>query len=162
MNQFQRIALGLLVGFICLAVTQCVIVWLTVSVAGPTTVQNSVDEEESEKWTDQLPVEQSENLQAKLPRSYRWQVFREEQLLVHRYCAVCGTEKAPQLHHIKSFHQHPELECDPCNVIRLCGFEANGCHFYWGHDPDGKGPRKPNFKLTNPNIVADAAAAWGD
>src|ERR1035437_1990816 len=43
-------------------------------------------------------------------------------------CAACGSSKRPQVHHMKSFSQHPELELDPTNLITLC--MDNDCHLY--------------------------------
>ena len=62
-------------------------------------------------------------------------------------CAACGSSKRPQVHHMKSFSQHPELELDPTNLITLC--MDNDCHLYIGH--------LDNFKITNTFVVEDSA-----
>ena len=38
------------------------------------------------------------------------------------------------------------------NLITLCREH----HFRIGHDPDGKGPAKPNWSASNPNVRTDA------
>ena len=51
----------------------------------------------------------------------------------------------------------PELIGDVGNLIVLCRGKGGGCHFRVGHDPDGPGPRQPNFAESNPNVRRDAA-----
>ena len=66
-------------------------------------------------------------------------------------CVICGTTKSLQLHHIKPFHLHPQLELDSHNYILVCTSKYAGfnCHLAAAHGS--------NFKLENPWIVEDAA-----
>lgn len=153
MQSFQKVTVGILIVAVVLILAICSIVVIDViQKASRPKAKSSISF-----------VNQVDASIESIPRSYQWRVFREDYLLDHPNCAACGTSKGLQLHHIKPFHTHPKLECDPNNVIQLCGFEGSGCHFYIGHDPDGPhGPKKPNFKLSNPNVVADAAMKFGD
>jgi 5-methylcytosine-specific restriction enzyme A len=82
-------------------------------------------------------------------RSYEWSKVRNEFLKTHNICAVCGTSKDLQVHHIKPFHLRPELELDPDNLITLCTSKYWGfnCHLIIGHGG--------NFKYENPWILDD-------
>jgi 5-methylcytosine-specific restriction endonuclease McrA len=98
-------------------------------------------------------------------RSGMWPTVRKHYVLKHSECAACGSEKNLNVHHIKPFHLHPELELDMGNLITLCaGSSENGnynCHFRIGHDPDGPlGPRTPSWKASNPNVRSDARSAY--
>ena len=86
------------------------------------------------------------------PRASEWVYVRNE--FVRRYprCEACGSGYNLNVHHIKPFHLYPELELDEGNLITLCREH----HFRIGHDPDGKGPAKPNWSLSNPNVRQDA------
>jgi 5-methylcytosine-specific restriction endonuclease McrA len=80
-------------------------------------------------------------------RSGSWPAFRKKHLADS--CAICGSKKKLELHHVKPFHKHPELELDPANVITLC--EENdvfNCHRIFGH--------LNNFKGWNPDILSEA------
>lgn len=78
-------------------------------------------------------------------RSGRWGAVREAYFKEHPTCAACG-DKASQVHHIKPFHLHPELELDPDNLISLCDRD----HLLFGH--------LDNFRSYNPNVRRDCAA----
>lgn len=83
-------------------------------------------------------------------RSPQWPHARAEHLKLFPYCAVCGGTVKLNVHHIKPFHLHPELELDPTNFITLC--EARkwvNCHLLFGH--------LGSFKAVNPYVVKDAA-----
>lgn len=67
-------------------------------------------------------------------------------------CAVCGTTHDLNVHHVIPFHDDPTKELDPTNLITLCRVH----HLLVGHDPDVEGPIKPSWKLSNPNVKADA------
>ncbi len=84
------------------------------------------------------------------PRSSRWPAFKRAWLVDHPGCAVCGSTKKVEVHHIKPFHEHPELELDENNVITLCRSKKwhIDCHLDVGHNGD--------FKKHNPHVVADA------
>lgn len=63
-------------------------------------------------------------------RAVGWPKVREQHLKKESRCAACGTDRGLQVHHIKPFHQYPELELDPDNLITLCN---KSCHLYFGH-----------------------------
>lgn len=62
-------------------------------------------------------------------RASGWDAFRDGKVVAHPYCSLCSSEKELELHHKKPFHDHPELELDPNNVIVLC----RNCHWWAGH-----------------------------
>jgi hypothetical protein len=83
-------------------------------------------------------------------RSSKWASVRKQHLVDNPKCAVCeGTERL-NVHHIKPFHLHPELELEPSNLITLCESASYGiiCHILIGHLGD--------YKNINPNSVEDA------
>ncbi len=86
-----------------------------------------------------------------MPRSSQWPKVREAHLHNHPTCALCGGIRKLEVHHIRPFHLHPDLELDPSNFITLCEDDDDGmnCHLAGGH--------LGNFKSWNVNIVADAA-----
>lgn len=86
------------------------------------------------------------------PRASEWVYVRNEFVRLHPRCEACGSGYQLNVHHIKPFHLHPELELDEGNLITLCREH----HFRIGHDPDGKGPAKPNWSASNPNVRQDA------
>ncbi len=94
-------------------------------------------------------------IQGKAPlsatRSPHWAAVRLCHLKNHPVCAVCEGRRALNVHHIRPFHIHPELELDPTNLISLCECLSYGvnCHLLIGH--------LGNFKGINPNVVEDAA-----
>ena len=87
------------------------------------------------------------------PRASEWVYVRNEFVRRHPRCEACGSGYQLNVHHIKPFHIYPELELDEGNLITLCREH----HFRIGHDPDGKGPAKPNWLESNPNVRSDAA-----
>jgi hypothetical protein len=82
-------------------------------------------------------------------RSPKWAAFRR-QFLQGKVCAVCGGTKKLELHHIRPFHLHPELELDEGNVIPLCENNKDGvnCHLLFGH--------LGSFKSFNLTVISDA------
>lgn len=84
-------------------------------------------------------------------RSGHWQKVRAEHLAKHPACEVCGHDgEKVNVHHIRPFHLHPDLELDPKNLITLCEDEGFvNCHLFIGH--------LGNFKGWNPAVIADAA-----
>lgn len=80
-------------------------------------------------------------------RSHEWPKVEKLHLSKFPACAACGSIKKPQVHHMKPFHLHPELELDPTNLITLC--MDNDCHLLVGHGD--------NFRAYNPNVQEDAA-----
>ena len=85
-------------------------------------------------------------------RSGRWQAVRNEFVELHPRCEACGLSWDLNVHHIKPFKDHPELELDMDNLITLCREH----HFRIGHDPDGPwGWRRPSWTFYNPNVRED-------
>jgi 5-methylcytosine-specific restriction protein A len=81
-------------------------------------------------------------------RSPEWPKVEHAHLKLFPTCAACGSNKRLQVHHIRPFHLHPELELDPNNLITLC-MSPNDCHILIGHGDD--------FKAYNPNVQTDAS-----
>lgn len=88
------------------------------------------------------------------PRSSEWVYVRNEFVRRHPRCEACGSTANLNVHHIVPFHERPDLELVEDNLITLCREH----HFRIGHDPDGKGPRKPSWLESNPNVRSDAAS----
>ena len=90
-------------------------------------------------------------------RSGRWATVRRQHLEREPACAACGRAKDLEVHHIRPYHERPELELDPENLVTLC---ADPCHLTFGH--------LLNFTRSNPHVREDAAAyrrridAYGD
>lgn len=80
-------------------------------------------------------------------RSPKWNHVRDEHLESHNECAACGSKWKLQVHHIRPFHLHPELELDPQNLITLCMSEEWDCHLSLGHGG--------SFHSYNPHVVED-------
>jgi len=80
-------------------------------------------------------------------RSSYWANVREKFLEDNPLCAACASHKSLQVHHIKPFHLHPELELDPTNLITLC-MDVTECHLIVGHGD--------SFRCYNPNVREDA------
>lgn len=66
-------------------------------------------------------------------RSNQWRKIRNQHIASFPYCALCGAEtrllKPLEVHHIRPFHLHPELELDTNNLVVLC----RNCHYQAGH-----------------------------
>lgn len=80
-------------------------------------------------------------------RSSKWAGARTQFLSIHTECAACEGKTHLQVHHMKPFHLHPELELDENNLIVLC-MGTWDCHLRLGHGD--------SFKCYNPNIKIDA------
>jgi hypothetical protein len=80
-------------------------------------------------------------------RDSQWPAIRRQHLSVYPTCAACGTPMEPAVHHIQTFHEHPELELDPSNLITLC--QLHCCHLMLGHSG--------NWRAWNPHVREDAA-----
>jgi len=83
-------------------------------------------------------------------RSTHWPTIRKEHLEKNPLCAVCGGKEHLEVHHIRPFHLHPNLELDPSNLITLCESKSNGvnCHLLFGH--------LGNFKSFNVEVQKDS------
>jgi 5-methylcytosine-specific restriction endonuclease McrA len=67
-------------------------------------------------------------------RSPEWPRVEKEHLLREPACVACGYKgKGVQVHHIKPFHLHPQLELDPGNLITLCEVKGRDHHLLIGH-----------------------------
>ena len=92
-------------------------------------------------------------MQGKAPitasRSPKWAGVRDAFLKLHPICEVCEGNENLNVHHIKPFHLHPELELEPTNLITLCECEKHGinCHLLIGH--------LGNFHNINVHILED-------
>ncbi len=82
-----------------------------------------------------------------VPRSGGWAKVQKQHLTNNPFCAACGTKDNLEVHHVKPFHLHPELELDPANLITLCRKPGHNCHFVFGHLWD--------YKKSNPNVRED-------
>lgn len=83
------------------------------------------------------------------PRSGHWPVVRAAHLKLEPACAVCGSTLDLQVHHILPFHENPERELDPDNLITVCGPGGHNCHLAWGH--------LFSYQSWNVDVRADAA-----
>lgn len=81
-------------------------------------------------------------------RSSRWPTVRKN-FLGNKPCALCCGMDKREVHHKKSFKEHPELELDETNLIVLCESKKWGitCHQFFGHLGD--------YKRINNNVEAD-------
>jgi len=67
-------------------------------------------------------------------RSPEWARVAREHLLREPACVACGYRgEKVQVHHIKPFHLHPQLELDPDNLITLCEARGREHHLLLGH-----------------------------
>jgi hypothetical protein len=82
-------------------------------------------------------------------RSPKWAKVRDQHLQKNPKCEVCGSKKFLNVHHIKPFNKHPELELESSNLITLCEARKKGvnCHLWFGH--------LGNFKKINANVIID-------
>ena len=78
-------------------------------------------------------------------RSGEWPRVRREHLEKFPECAVTGRTEDVEVHHIRPFHNHPELELDPQNLITL----SPNTHLLFGH--------LGSFRSYNINVRKDAA-----
>lgn len=85
------------------------------------------------------------------PRSNEWPKARKTHLSIEPNCTLCGGNSKIEVHHIRPFHLHPELELDPKNLVTLCEADTDGvnCHLLFGH--------LGNFKSFNVDVLQNAA-----
>ena len=81
-------------------------------------------------------------------RSPEWSEVREKHLEKEPVCAVCGSKKSLQVHHVLPFHKYPQLELDKGNLMTLCGPQSHNHHFQIGH--------AGNYQGWNPHAREDA------
>ena len=95
-----------------------------------------------------------DRIQGKAPpgkrRSPQWRSVRAKHLEDHPRCAVCGTTKKVEVHHILPFAMFPDKELEPKNLITLCENGKYGvrCHQHYGH--------LGNYGKFNLNVEIDA------
>ena len=83
-------------------------------------------------------------------RSSKWRGVRNSYLARWRYCESCGGTKKLEVHHVVPFHERPDLELEPSNLMVLCRAKKYGisCHLLIGH--------KGNYRLINPDAYQTA------
>ena len=83
-------------------------------------------------------------------RSSHWPSVRKHHLEQFPVCEVCGGSDDLEVHHVKPFHLHPDLELEDSNLITLCESKKNGvnCHLFVGH--------LGSFKSFNESVKEDA------
>lgn len=87
-------------------------------------------------------------------RSPHWPAIRRAHLAREPSCQACGGVDQLEVHHIRPFHLHPDLELDQANLITLCEHPAHNCHFHVGHFF--------NWHAWNPRVRSDAARFYED
>jgi hypothetical protein len=83
---------------------------------------------------------------AGVPRSGKWAAWLKA-FLKGKSCIACGQREALTGHHVVPYHIDPSRECDPTNVVPMCG---DRCHLVHGHFND--------YSLDNPTVREDCAA----
>lgn len=81
-------------------------------------------------------------------RSKQWPKVRKAYLKKHPVCAVCGTKKSLNVHHVEVFHLNPEKELLESNLITLCEGMDKDCHRLFGH--------LGNYRSWNEKVREDA------
>lgn len=66
-------------------------------------------------------------------RSPLWAAARGRFVRDNPFCAACGSSLCLNVHHVKPYHLHPELELDPDNMLTLCEGRVVNCHLLFGH-----------------------------
>jgi len=66
-------------------------------------------------------------------RSPQWPSYRRAHLIREPECQWCGSRTDLQVHHVKPYHDHPDIELDFANLITLCEKAGVGCHLGKGH-----------------------------
>jgi len=90
-----------------------------------------------------------EHVVKRLTRSSKWPKVRKEYIKNHPECEACGRTDGLEVHHVRPFHTHPELELEECNLMTLCD-KGMKCHFTFGH--------LGHWKCWNPLVESHAAA----
>lgn len=85
-------------------------------------------------------------------RSNQWPAVRDAHLKKEPICQVCGGGSKLNVHHIRPFHTHPELELDPNNLITLCNGSSGtiACHIRFGHLDNFKDKWNPDIRTEAP------------
>jgi hypothetical protein len=77
-------------------------------------------------------------------RSPKWRSVRDAHVARQPACQACGRSRDVDVHHIIPFHQRPDLELEPTNLITLC---SSPCHLVHGHFM--------SWNRWNPTVVSD-------
>ena len=82
-------------------------------------------------------------------RSNKWPKVRADYVKEHPVCFCCGGTKKLEVHHVQSFHLHPDLELEPINLLTLCEAKKYGinCHLFAGHSG--------NYRNENLRVIGD-------
>jgi 5-methylcytosine-specific restriction enzyme A len=88
-----------------------------------------------------------DNLKPTKERSPLWTTVRRKHLKDEPNCQYCGGTDNLEVHHVKPYHLHPELELEQSNLITLCEEEGTLCHLKVGH--------LGNWRLVNVNVRLD-------
>lgn len=83
-------------------------------------------------------------------RSPHWSTTRAAHLNHEPACQWCSGVTSVEVHHIKPFHIHPELELADANLITMCEAIGRQCHLRMAH--------RGNWKDFDPNIRARCTA----
>lgn len=96
-------------------------------------------------------------------RSTEWPRVEKEHLQRQPACVACGHTEHVQVHHVKPFHLHPQLELEPTNLITLCEAPSRDHHLLLGHLDEWESFNehvhadvKHFFQMTADQIRADA------
>lgn len=83
-------------------------------------------------------------------RSSLWPALRNEFIKANPTCEACGGDSDLEVHHIVPFHERPDLELEPENLMVLCSRKKYGihCHLLLGH--------RGNYRRINKNAKSDA------
>ena len=78
-------------------------------------------------------------------RSPEWRRVRREHIKRYPRCALTGSKRKLEVHHIEDFSTRPDLELDPVNLITL----KRSVHLIFGH--------LGSFRSINPNVREDVS-----
>lgn len=98
-------------------------------------------------------------------RSSLWPSVRKKHLLNEPLCQWCHGIEHLEVHHIKPYHEFPELELDSGNFITLCDIPIwkrwlkKLCFMVTASDHLAKG-HLGNYKKFNPDIREECVEKW--
>lgn len=76
-------------------------------------------------------------------RSSDWVNIRKQHIKQHPFCIACNSIRNLEVHHVKPYQIHPELELEPSNLVTLCKTH----HLVFGHLTD--------YHSWNENVIED-------
>jgi len=77
---------------------------------------------------------------------YKITKAKRDYAIVHTECAICGSEKCIEVHHVIPVHININLATNYENFIALCDNNNNGCHRWIGHFGDFKNKWNLNIR----------------